>query len=147
MVPDMAKDLVTDPLAARYGRRSASGPVRRRPALIVTAGVVAVAGLTWLIWVALANSTPPVSSRLDSYRIESATQVRATIRVDRTEDSVATCRIQAKSADFAIVGEITVTVPADAPRRQTLDVTITTQRPATAAVLVGCTTPGSGRPR
>ncbi len=147
MVPDMAKNQVTDPLAARYGRRTGSGPVRRRPALIVTAAVVAVIGLTWLIWVALANASPPVSSRLQSYKVESATTVRATIRVERTEDAVATCRIQAKSADFAIVGEITVTVPADAPRQQSLDVTITTQRPATAAVLVGCTTPGSGRPR
>ena len=147
MVPDMAKDLVTDPLAARYGRRRGAGPVRRRRAVIATAAVFAVAGLTWLIWVALANATPPVSSRLESYRVESATAVRATIRVDRTEDSIATCRVQAKSADFAIVGEVTVTVPADAPREQTLDVRITTQRPATAAVLVGCTTPGSGRPR
>jgi Domain of unknown function (DUF4307) len=142
MVPDMPGDLVTDPLAARYGRRT---PLRR-PAVIAVA-LLAAAGIGWLIWVAVAHSSPPVASRLLSFSVDSPTAVSATIQVERTEDVEASCRLQAKATDFAIVGETTVKVPADAPRRQTMRVTITTQRPATAAVLVGCTTPGSGRPR
>ena len=143
MVPDMHGDLVTDPLAARYGRR----PTRRSPALIAVIAVLAAAGLAWVIWVAVENSTPPVSSRLLSFTIDSPTTLSATIQVDRTEDTEASCRVQAKATDFAIVGETTVRVPANSPRRQAVRVTITTQRPATAAVLVGCTTPGSARPR
>ncbi len=142
MVPDMSGDLVTDPLAARYGRRQR----RRTPALIVAIAVLAAAGLAWVVWVALANSNPPVSSRLMSFTIDSPTSVSAAIQVDRTENTEANCRIQAKASDFAIVGETTVRVPADAPRSQVVHVTITTQRPATAAVLVGCTMPGSPRP-
>jgi hypothetical protein len=38
-------------------------------------------------------------------------------------------------------------VPADSPRRQTLDATLTTQRDATSVVLVGCTTADAHRPR
>lgn len=143
MVPDMTGDLVTDPLAARYGRRHG----RRRPYLIAAVALLAAAGLAWVIWVALANASPPVSSRLVSFTVDSPTSVAATIQVDRTEDSEATCRVQAKASDFAIVGETTVRVPSDAPRSQVVHVTITTQRPATAAVLVGCTTPGSNHPR
>jgi hypothetical protein len=146
MVPDMPGDLVTDPLATRYGRPHGRRTPLRRPAVIAVA-LLAAAGIGWLIWVAAAHSSPPVASRLLSFSIDSPTAVSATIQVERTEDAEASCRLQAMAADFAIVGETTVRVPADAPRRQTVRVTITTQRPATAAVLVGCTTPGSGRPR
>jgi hypothetical protein len=38
-------------------------------------------------------------------------------------------------------------VPADSPRSQTLEATLTTQRNATSVVLVGCTTPDAHRPR
>jgi Domain of unknown function (DUF4307) len=145
MVPDMPGDLVTDPLAARYGRPYRRGTPLRRPDVIAVA-LLAAAGIGWLIWVALAHSSPPVSSRLLSFSVDSPTAVSATIQVERTEDAEASCRLQASAADFAIVGETTVRVPADAPRRQTVRVTITTQRPATTVVLVGCTTPGSGRP-
>lgn len=139
---------MTDPagstLAARYGRRSGRRPRLR---VIAVAAVLAAAGLTWLIWVAVVNSSPPVTSRLLSFEVASPTVVKARIQVDRTSDIEASCRLQAKSADFAIVGETTLTVQSDAPRKQVLEATITTQRPATAVFLVGCTTAGSPRPR
>jgi hypothetical protein len=142
---------VTDPAAPdrtaaldqRYGRRTS----RRRPVAVAAVVVVAVAGLAWLLWAAVWHSNPPVASRLVSFEVTSSTSVVAVIEVERTEDVVATCRVQAKSADFAIVGETTLTVPADAPRRATVRAVVTTQRPATAAVLVGCTTPDTPRPR
>ena len=133
----------TTDLAARYGRRT----TRRRPLVVVAVAVVAAAGLGWLLWVAYVHSTPPVTSRLLGFEVLSPTAVTATIEVQRTEEVAASCRVQAKSADFAIVGETTVTVPADAPRRQVLRTEISTQRLATAAVLVGCTTADAHRPR
>ncbi|TCO48293.1 uncharacterized protein DUF4307 [Kribbella antiqua] len=110
-------------------------------------GVVVLTGLTWLVWVAFIQSNPPVTSRLLGYEITSPTTAKATIQVDRTKSTVANCRLQAKAADFSIVGEITVTVPADSPRHQTLPATLTTQRAATAVVLIGCTTPSDPHPR
>jgi hypothetical protein len=130
-------------LNARYGRGGRS----RRPLLIGAVGVVALAGLTWLIWVAWVQSNPPVTSQLQGFEIVSATSAKATLKVDRGKSVEANCRLQAKAADFSIVGEVTVTVQADAPRHQALPVTLTTQRSATSVVLVGCTTADQHRPR
>jgi uncharacterized protein DUF4307 len=129
-------------LNARYGRPGRS----RRPLIIGLAAVLAVAGLGWLVWAAVIGSNPPVTSRLLAFKIVSETQVTATVQVDRTKSVEATCRVQAKAADFSIVGELTLTVPADSPRHQALPATLTTQRTATSVVLIGCTTADSHRP-
>ena len=130
-------------LAARYGRRTTN----RRPLVVLAVAAVAAAGLAWLLWAALFHASPPVASRLLTSKVTSPTSVTAVIEVERSRDVAATCRVQAKAPDFAIVGETTVTVPAGTPRRQTVRAVVTTQRPATAAVLIGCTTPDSERPR
>lgn len=132
----------TPDLNARYGRGGRS----RRPLVIGVLGVVVLAGLVWLIWAAWVQSNPPVRSQLQGFEIVSPTSAKATMKVDRTKSVEATCRLQAKAADFSIVGELTVTVPADAARHQVLPVTLTTQRSATSVVLVGCTTPDQHRP-
>lgn len=138
--PDGAR---TD-LATRYGRRRGRG---RRPLMLGIIGVLALAGLVWLGWAAFEQANPPVASRLLTFQITSPTTATATIEVERRDDVEAACRLQAKAADFSIVGEVTVTVPAEAPRRQTLSTTLTTQRDATSVVLVGCSTAGSPRLR
>lgn len=129
-------------LDARYGRTGRS----RRLLLIGAVAVVAAIALTWLLWAAFIQSNPPVSSRLIGFKIASSTSASATIQVDRSKSVEAQCRLQAKAADFSIVGEITVTVPPESPRQQSLDATLTTQRAATAVVLVGCTTADTHRP-
>ena len=132
----------TADLDARYGRSGRS----RKPLIIGVVAVVAAVGLTWLLWAAFIQSNPPVTSRLLGFEITSATSAKATIQVDRTESTEASCRLQAKAADFSIVGELTVSVPADSPRHQAVVATLTTQRAATSVVLVGCTTPDNPRP-
>jgi hypothetical protein len=133
----------TSDLNARYGRTGRS----RRPLLIGGVAVVALAGLAWLIWAAWVQSNPPVTSQLQGFEIVSPTSVKATVKVDRSKAVEANCRLQAKSADFSIVGEVTLTVPADAPRHQVIPATLTTQRSATSVILVGCTTADQHRPR
>ncbi|MFD7155802.1 DUF4307 domain-containing protein [Kribbella sp. NPDC059898] len=133
----------TSDLNARYGRGGRS----RRLLLIGVLGVVVLAGLIWLVWVAWVQSNPPVRSELQGFTIVSPTSATATMTVDRSKSVEASCRLQAKAADFSIVGEVTVTVPADSARHQTLPVTLTTQRSATSVVLVGCTTADQHRPR
>jgi hypothetical protein len=150
MVADCRGDHVTDPggqppqtdLDARYGRR----PSSRKPLLALVV-LLAVAGLGWLAWVAVEHSRPPVTSRLVSFEVRSATETAAAVEVERRDHEPASCRLQAKSAAFAVVGETTVAVPADAPLRHTIEVTLSTQRKATSITLVGCTTAGSDRPR
>jgi hypothetical protein len=147
MVTEAEGDRVTDPsrthLAERYGRRRG----RRRPVPLLAGGLLVAAGLAWLGWVAVEHANPPVASRLLSFEVVSATAATATIQVDRTGDIAADCRLQAKASDFSIVGEATVTVPAEAPRRHVLTTSISTQREATSVVLIGCTTARSDRPR
>ncbi|TCC46775.1 DUF4307 domain-containing protein [Kribbella capetownensis] len=132
----------TADLDARYGR----GRRSRRPLIIGVVAVMAAAGLAWLAWAAIVGSNPPVTSRLLGFEVTSATTAKATIQVDRTKSVEANCRLQAKSADFSIVGELTLTIPADSPRHQTLPATLKTQRSATSVVLIGCTTADSHRP-
>jgi hypothetical protein len=144
-VPESAASSAATPtsdLNARYGRGGRS----RRPFVIGGLGVVILAGLVWLVWAAWVQSNPPVSSQLNGFEIVSPTSAKATIKVDRTKSVEASCRLQAKAADFSIVGELTLTVKADSPRHQVLPVTLTTQRSATAVVLVGCTTADQHRP-
>jgi cytoskeletal protein RodZ len=129
-------------LDVRYGRDRKS----RRAWLIGVLAVVVVAGLAWLVWAAVVGSNPPVTSRLLGFEVTSATSAKATVQVDRTKSVEASCRLQAKSADFSIVGELTITVPADSPRHQSIPATLTTQRAATSVVLIGCTTADSHRP-
>jgi len=129
-------------LDARYGRTGR----RRRPLVLAVIGTLVLLGLVWLVWVAFVQANPPVSSRLLRFEITSSTSAGATIQVDRSKSVEAKCRLQAKAADFSIVGEITVTVPADSDRRQTITSTLTTQRAATSVVLVGCTTADAHRP-
>ncbi|WP_203589998.1 DUF4307 domain-containing protein [Streptomyces sp. SID13031] len=140
--PAVRTDSTSATLDARYGRTGRS----RRGLMLVSIGTVALVALVWLLWVAFIQSNPPVSSRLIGFKIASATSATGTFQVDRSKSVEAQCRLQAKSADFSIVGEITVTVPADSPRQQSLDATLTTQRAATAVVLIGCTTADAHRP-
>jgi hypothetical protein len=147
MVLQARGEPLTDPAAtdldARYGRT----PRGRRPLLLMAViGVLAVAALVWLVRVAFVQSTPPVSSRLLAFDIPSETTATATIQVERRKSVEASCRLQAKAADFSIVGELTLKVPADSPREQTLPAKLTTQRAATSVVLIGCTTADMARP-
>ena len=114
--------------------------------MIAVVGVLAAVGLAWLVWAAVVGSNPQVTSRLLRFDMPSPTSARATIEVNRTKSVEASCRLQAKAADFSIVGELTVTIPADSPRHQTVPVQLTTQRAATSVVLIGCTTADTHRP-
>lgn len=140
--PAVRTDSAQAALDARYGRTGR----RRRPLVLAVIGTLVLLGLAWLLWVAFVQSNPPVSSRLLGFQVTSDTSANATIQVDRSKSVEAACRLQAKAADFSIVGEITVTVPADSPRQQTVTSTLTTQRAATSVVLVGCTTADAHRP-
>lgn len=126
-------------LSDRYGTDRS----RRRLALVGTAAAVAVVFLGWLAWVTWFHANPEVTSQLVSRTVVDDHTVEVVVDVD-LEDSVddANCKVQAMARDKATVGELNF-VPVDGRN----EVTVRTERKATAVELVGCTSDGQNRPR
>jgi hypothetical protein len=132
-------DGVDQALTERY----AAPPPWRRRSTIVGVVVLAVVALAWLAWAAFAQATPEVESELVTFHVVDAHSV--TTRIDVALRSGAThpqCTVQALAADHSVVGELSF-VPHDG----TNDVTVRTERAATAIDVPGCTADGQDHPR
>jgi len=132
-------DGVDQSLTERY----AAPPAWRRPLTIAVVVVVAVVGLAWLAWVALEASHPKVESELIGFDVVDDHAV--TVRVDVRLSSGATgasCTIEALASDHSIVGEVHFT-----PTPGTNEVTVRTERGATAVDVPGCIADGQDRAR
>ena len=131
-----------DALAGRYG---APSPWRRR-ALVGGCVALAAVFLGWLAWSTFVQATPEVESELVTFDFPDEHTAIASVAVDRRDsDVVATCLIRATAEDKTTVGERSWTPDGEATRRY--EVTIRTERLATAVELVGCTTEEQSRPR
>lgn len=125
-------------LQQRYG-----APSRARRGLLIGVSVaIAVVFGVWLGWVALFHGNPDVTSELVGFEIIDDHTATTWINVSVHDDVDATCTVRATSEDHTIVGEQTFS-PTDGRN----DVTIRTEREATAVEKVGCTTPDQSRPR
>lgn len=123
-----------DRLARRY-----PGPRIPRPALIGVVAVIAAISLSWLIWTALVHAQPVVSANVAAYTVVSDTRIDATVTVDRTDPSIpVVCRVSAQAEDFQPVGELNLAVEATTDRVVNVDISITTLRRATTAVIREC---------
>jgi hypothetical protein len=121
-------------LARRY-----PAPRIPRPLLIALVAVIAAAAVTWLVRTALVHSQPVVAAKVAAYTVVSDTRIDATVTVDRPDPSVAViCRVSAQAADFQPVGEVNLPVAATADRVVNVEVSITTLRRATTAVIREC---------
>jgi hypothetical protein len=128
-------------LAERYGARR--GPSRRL--LAIAATVLSVAFLGWLAWVIADQTTPEVTSELETFSVADDHEVTAVLLVKLANSDVkAQCTLRAYAEDHTTVGEWSF-VPDPSTRRQTVD--IRTERRATSVEKVGCTAPGQDRPR
>jgi hypothetical protein len=128
-------------LDERYGARS---PQRRRLVVGVSV-VVAVAFLGWLAWVIYEQTTPQVTSDLETWSIKDEHEATAVMVVHLHDSGVkASCTLRAYAEDHTVVGELSFT-PKPTTARQT--VSIRTERKATSVEPVGCTAPGQERPR
>jgi len=121
----------------RYGR---SRPVRRL-ALTALVGLVVVVFLAWVAWVAWLHGTPQVQSELVGYTVVDEHTVTAEVDVAIESGADARCLIRAIAEDHTPVGELSF-VPTDGLN----EVVVRTERAATSAELVGCTTPEQDRP-
>lgn|GEM_PF-1866476 len=126
-----------DMLDARYGR---TGARRRWPLLVVVPIVIAF--LAWVAWAAWVHSTPQVDSELTGWQVVDDHAVTATVHVRLDADADARCLVRALAEDHTPVGDLSW-VPTDGLN----EVSIRTERQATAVELVGCTTPDQKQAR
>jgi Domain of unknown function (DUF4307) len=132
-------DVVDQTLIERY----AAPPAWRRRVRILGVAVVGLVALAWLAWATFEQATPKVQSELLTFHVVDAHS--ATARVDVTVASDAghpSCTVQALASDHSVVGELTFT-----PRSGTNDVTVRTERTATAVTVPGCIADGQDHPR
>jgi len=123
--------------------RYAAPPAWRRPVTIASVVALAVVGLAWLAWAAIGQATPKVDSELVTFHVVDEHSVTA--RVDVTVASGTThpsCTVQALASDHSVVGELQFT-----PRSGSNEVTVRTEREATAVTVPGCIADGQDHPR
>ena len=133
-----------EPLRRPVDRYGAPRPWAR-PLTIALAAVLAVAGMTWLLWAGLYHESPPVSAQLRGFHVQGDDTVSATIDMHRNPGVAVVCVLEAQAADHFVVGERQVRVPAGPQQALTRTYRIETERPATNAVLDGCRpAPGHG---
>jgi hypothetical protein len=123
--------------------RYAAPPAWRRPATIAVVLVIALVGLAWLAWAAFEESTPEVESQLLGFDVvdEHAVAARVEVRMAPGATGVG-CTVEAIASDHSIVGELHFT-----PSSGTNEVTVRTERLATAVEVPGCVADGQDRPR
>ena|SRR5690242_902972 len=132
-------DGVDQTLTDRY----AAPPAWRRPVTIAGVAVVALVALGWLAWAAFVDSNPKVESQLIGFEIVDDHAVTARVDVHISSGTTgASCTVEALASDHTVVGEVHFT-----PKSATNEVTIRTERPATAADVPGCIANGQNRPR
>jgi fermentation-respiration switch protein FrsA (DUF1100 family) len=130
---------VDDTLAERY----AAPPAWRRPVTIAGVVLVALVASAWLAWAAFEESTPKVESQLIGFSVvdDHAVTARVDVRLSSGATGVS-CTVDALASDHTIVGELHFR-----PTSGTNEVTVRTERRATAAEVPGCIADGQDRPR
>jgi hypothetical protein len=124
---------VTD-LSARYGT---SGRPRWLWPLVAVVGIGI--GVAWAAWVAF--QPQPVSARVYGYDVVDDHHVDITLTVHRSDPQMtARCTVYAQAQDHSIVGEKTVTIPADPRENTRVRVALQTERRAVTGVLRTCET-------
>jgi hypothetical protein len=129
----------SDSLAERYG----APPAWRRPLLIAIVVVVVGALAALWTWITVVQSDPKVSSELITSKIVDDHTATAVVRVQWGDGPVdAQCTVRAIAEDKTVVGEATF-----APKAGDNEVSVSTERRATALDNIGCTADGQRRPR
>jgi hypothetical protein len=123
--------------------RYAAPPAWRRPVTVAAVVVVALVALAWVGWAAFVESTPEVESQLVGFEVvdDHAVTARVDVRLS-TGVTGASCTVEAVASDHTVVGELHFR-----PTSGTNEVTVRTERRATAAQVPGCIADGQDRPR
>jgi uncharacterized protein DUF4307 len=120
--------------AGRYGQRSRS----RRLVLVAVLVVVCAALASWLVWAALAASTPDVRATLIGFRVVDDGHVQVRFEVVADRKAAATCSVEAEDRYRETVGIATVTVPPANRAQREVETTVKTRDRAVTATVAGC---------
>lgn len=113
---------------------SADRPKGRRLGYVVIGIVVAICAVGWSIIMANAGRTPGIDQQTISYRVIDDSSVEVRWQVAKPADRAARCVVDALDADFAVVAQREVVVPAGRSALTRTDVLRTTRRAAAARV-------------
>ncbi len=93
-----------------YEERYGGSKATRWP---VIALVVAILGVSWLMWTALYHSNPPLRSQLISFTIPNDREASVRYSIERSDGQrVVVCTLIARDFDKSIVGQIDHEIPA-----------------------------------
>jgi len=121
-------------MAERYGTASTGS---RRGRQIVIAVLVLVS-LSWLGWAAWTHASRQVDGEVTSFDVVSAHEVTVVFDVRRDSGDAVECTLQAKAADFSVVGEEVVVVPAGKEGTISQEQILRTEREATSVAVNNC---------
>lgn len=124
--------------AERIARRY---PTRRSPLADwrLWAVVLGAIGLGWIGWVAVEGAVPPVSARVDAFRLISDTEIEVTVAMEREDvDRGARCLLFVQAVSYERVGEMEVTVAPGGEHHTRQTVIVRTFRPGTSADVEAC---------
>ena len=117
----------------RYPRQRVS------PAVLALLGLVVLALVCYVVWVATNRANPPVSGRIDTFQVASDNEITATLTIDRPDPSVAAkCFVVAQAVSYDRVGELWVQVPPGDQRLTKVPVSVRTFKRATAVTVDSC---------
>jgi Domain of unknown function (DUF4307) len=125
---------VTD-LDARYGRRPPRSPARRTTLALVGVGLAVLGVVAFFAW--SRASADDFSAVVQSYSVDSDTQVSAAVEVTNHSDLPVRCEIVAKDRYTQVVGTSVVEGPATGGRT-VVSTAITTTGRAVVAVVRDC---------
>ena len=113
---------------------------RMNPAVMTVLGLVVLAMIGYVVWVAAHKANPPVTGRIDSFAVVSDNEMKATLTVDRPDPSVAVkCFLIVQALSYDRVGERWVEVPPGTAQLTDLEVSLRTFKRGTAISVDSCT--------
>lgn len=110
------------------------------PAVMTVLGIVVLAMIGYVVWVAAHKANPPVTGRIDTFAVVSDNEMKANLTVDRPDPSLAVkCFLIVQAVSYDRVGERWVEVPAGTERLTTVAVSLRTFKRGTAITVESCT--------
>ncbi len=108
-------------------------------AVLAVLGLVVLALVAYVVWVATSRANPQVSGRIDTFDVVSDNEMTATLTVDRPDPSVAAkCFVIVQAVTYDRVGELWVQVPPGTERLTTVPVSVRTFKRGTAITVESC---------
>ena len=114
-------------------------PKRLSAAAVAVLGLVILALIGYVIWVASHKANPPVTGRIDTFAVVSDNELRTTLAVDRPDPAQAVkCFLVVQAVSYERVGERWVDIPPGTERVTQVDVSLRTFKRGTAISVESC---------